>query len=467
MSRRVLLANFMAMVVLSLIAAGLVAFPPPAPPAPQPLLPGFNSGAIAELRLERDARHESATRAAGAWFCTWGDPANPSRWPIADVRIRSALRMLSEATLTPGADALFREFAPDSQLELITSEPQGTSLHFAPTSVAGRAAIAVHTPGQPDRTGLTDDRLHAVFARTGLLPWRDDRAMPAVARDPTRLRITVPAAGDSALELSRVQGHWGLIAPIAERAEAASVQASIDALARLTVVAFRDDTDPAQVGLDTPRVTVQASGGRGPDAYQWRLDIGAPASADGNQVFARLSGHRGDPATGLPLGPAYAVLGLDALSAVFTNPEAYLARTSLATPTPDIRRFSIKTPDAARAWRYERTLDGWQITSPGATAPRPATPAEAAAIPAALEFLVATPAASSVLRTADDVVLAAILEIEGAAGLPAESITLGRSPPAQAAAPGAPPVLVVQAGAVWRRYAEVPQSLATLLPVVP
>lgn len=377
--------------------------------------------------------------------------------------------MLAEATITRGTPD---DTQPAATLDIATSEGD-SRLVFGSSSAAGRASIRALGAGDPT-SGITDDRLHAVFARTGLLPWRDDRAMPAVARDPTRLTITAPSPGSGSerarLELARAQGRWGLLNPIVERAESAAVQSSIDSLGRLTIVAFRDDSGPARIGLDVPRVTIQVQGGRGPDAYQWLIEIGAPASADGNQVFARLTGHRGEPDSGRTIGPVYAVLGLDALSGVFTNPEAYLSRTSLEVPAADIRRFTIKTPDGSRAWRYERTLDGWQVTGPSAAGPRPATSAEAAAIPAVLAVLTG-PSASSALAEPTGVVALATLEVEGSSGLVAETITIARAPgvPAGPQNPtsAATTTLVVRAGDVWRRYPEMPEPFAVLLPVLP
>jgi hypothetical protein len=306
-----------------------------------------------------------------------------------------------------------------------------------------------------------------------MLPWRDDRAMPGVAREPTRLLIEAPAApGSPRLELARAQGRWGLLAPAADRAEATTVHTSIDALARITIESFRDDASPADLGLETPRVSLRVDGGRAADAYWWQLDIGGPASADGNRVFARMTGQRGDrgPEDGA-MGPVYGIIGLDALSGVFTNPEAYLARSSLATPVADIRRFTIKTPDGARAWRYERTLDGWQVQSPTADVPRPATQIEAAAIPAVLELLAATPAAGVSLEAPAGFTPAATLEVEGSAGLAQESVMIGRAPPdASAGAPaatGVAAVLVVNSGPTWRQYGPIPDALSSLLPVGP
>lgn len=470
MSRRVLLANFVAMVVLSVVAAALVAFPPASPPAPEPLLPGLETSAVAALRLERRAGAEAVIRTPdGAWLCSWGGA--PTLWPIADARIRGGLRLLAEATATPtapGTDAP----EPDSLLHIDSADGARTTLALTEASVAGRGAVAVRRPGAPERHALTDDRLHAVFSRTGLLPWRDDRAMPGVGRDPTRITVAGPTGS---IELARTQSRWGLVAPIQERAEHATIQASIDALARTMIAEFRDDADPATLGLETPRVTITVAGGRGSDAYRWRLDIGAPATADGNRAFVRLTGHVAGPSgdAGRDLGPVHAVIPLDMLSAVYTSQEAYLARTSLATPAPDIRRFTIRDLDGDRAWTYIRTIDGWTVTPPVAapTAPtsagaRPATAQEAAAIPAALEILASHSAAASRLAEPPGFIPMARLDVEGAGGLFAESVLIGRTPPPRSA-PGAASVLATHAGVTWRTYADLPEALLMLLPTGP
>jgi len=477
MSRRVLLVNFLVMVALSVVAAGLVAFPPARPAVPEPLIPEFRPEEVVELRLTRgmNAHHaepmsESVVRdASGHWLAAWGSSEDARiAWPVNEARVRAGLRMLADATLTPSREV--GEISPVAGLAIMTESPGRAMIFFAEGSVAGRAAVSSNTAGA-DRPGLTDDRLHAVFAQTGLLPWRDERAMPGVARDPSRLVISAPvAAGSGArstIEVARQQGRWGLTSPVVERAEAGAVAASIDALGRMTVASFRDHTDPAQAGLVEPRVTMEVSGGRGPDSYLWRIDIGAPATADGTQVFARLSGHLGESGGGRAMGPVYVVLPIDG-PRIYTNAEAYLARTSLETPTADIRRFTIRTLDGSRAWRYERTLDGWTVLSPGAEGARAATAAEAAAIPVMLDTLTTGPADSSTLVSPLGYAPGVMLEVEGSAGLVEEAVTIGRSQATvQGGATGASPmsILTVQAGGVWRRYVEAPEAFAVLMPV--
>ncbi|MCA9289410.1 MAG: hypothetical protein KDA05_12530 [Phycisphaerales bacterium] len=479
MSRGVLLANFVAMVLLSLVAAGLVLFPAQGPQPPAPLVAGLDPSSVTALRVERTT--DTGARAVervertptGVWDCVWTpghSGSDDARWPVADVRVRSGLRMIADATLTTNAPTTID--ASPATLEIATQGEQPTRLTFGAASAAGRAPVRVEAPDADARTGLTTDALHAVFARTGLLAWRDDRAMPGVARDASNLEITVSTGGQSLrLELARVQGRWGLLDPVAERAESQAVQSSIEALGRLRVLSFRDDAEAAALGLESPRVTLAVSGGRGPDAYQWRIDVGSPASADANQVFVRLTGQRGDgPADARTLGPVYGVLALDGLSGVFMNAEAYLARTTLATTTADIRRFVIRSADGQRAWRYERTIDGWTVQSSGAASPRPATSVEAQAIPVVLQTLAEQRATAVALTDQPAFEPIASLEIEGAAGLVAESVMIGRAPaPRTSGDPNQPSgqVLTTRSESASRFYGPMPEAFQALLPTLP
>ena len=476
MSRGVLLGNFVAMALLSLVAAGLVLFPPTGPQPPAPLVTGLDPTGVTALRVERatDAGERVTERVerttAGAWDCVWttgGPGPEDIRWPVADVRVRSGLRMIADATLTTNASMAI-DAAP-ATLEIATQGQQPTRLTFGAASAAGRAPVRIEAPDADARTGLTTDALHAVFARTGLLAWRDDRAMPGVARDASNLEITVSTGGQSLrLELARVQGRWGLLDPVVERAESQAVQSSIEALGRLRVLSFRDDAEPAALGLDQPRVTLSVSGGRGPDAYHWRIEVGSPASADANQVFVRLTGQRGDgPADARTLGPVYGVLALDGLSGVFMNAEAYLARTTLATTPADVRQFVIRSADRQRAWRYERTIDGWTVQSPGASAPRAATTVEAQAIPVVLQTLAEQRATAVALAEQPAFEPIATLEVEGALGLVGESVTIGRAPAPATQAETAGQVLTTRTQSAWRFYGPMPEAFQALLPTVP
>ncbi|MEZ6234168.1 MAG: hypothetical protein R3B68_08260 [Phycisphaerales bacterium] len=478
MSRGVLLGNFVVMVLLSLVSAGLVLFPARGPQPPAPLVTGLDPSGVTALRVERET--ESGGRAtervertpAGAWDCVWspgGPDATDIRWPVADVRVRSGLRMIADATLSTNASTTVADAAT---LEIATQGQQPTRLIFGVASAAGRAPVRVEAPDANARTGLTTDALHAVFARTGLLAWRDDRAMPGVARDAGNLQITVSTGGQSLrLELARVQGRWGLLDPVVERAEGQVVQSSIEALGRLQVLSFRDDAQAAALGLDQPRVTLAVAGGRGPDAYRWQIEVGSPASADANQVFVRLTGQRGDgPADAQTLGPVYGVLALDGLSGVFMNAEAYLARTTLATTPADVRQFVIRSADGQRAWRYERTIDGWTVLSPGATAPRPATAVEAQAIPLVLQTLAEQRATAVALTEQPAFEPIATFEIEGAPGLVGESVTIGRAPAPRTQADPAQPagqVLTTRTRSASRFYGPMPEAFQALLPTVP
>ena len=58
------------------------------------------------------------------------------------------------------------------------------------------------------------------------------------------------------------------------------------------------------------------------------------------------------------------------------------------------------------------------------------------------------------------------LDVEGAGGLFAESVLIGRTPPPRSA-PGAASVLATHAGVTWRTYADLPEALLMLLPTGP
>lgn len=131
----------------------------------------------------------------------------------------------------------------------------------------------------------------------GLFDLREKQLLPVEEKDLAGLEVAGPG---HAFALSRQGGEWRLAAPIAERADEASVGQLLSTLRGLRAARFDDAPGPgARYGLDRPRWKVTV---RGPGGAARVLELGSPPGAaalprkpaqrPGGELWARVSGSR-------------------------------------------------------------------------------------------------------------------------------------------------------------------------------
>ncbi|RLS53239.1 MAG: DUF4340 domain-containing protein, partial [Planctomycetota bacterium] len=181
------------------------------------------------------------------------------------------------------------------------------------------------------------------------------------------------------LTLARAAGKWRIESPVSTRADADAVRGYLEALARAQADAFVTDSpnDWSTFGLSAPERSVRLFAALPPDVIIGAIDVGVTAAEGAQERFGRIA----ERATVVQLGTK-------ALAALFPPPAFFVDPRGSDVVQADVRAvtFTAFDPtgvsDAAAAaapgaapvpaFRLERTLDGWNITTPGAD-PRPAS----------------------------------------------------------------------------------------------
>lgn len=403
MSNRALLAAVIIAVALLGLALLLNKQPTPAtgtPSAPaggaasgEPLMP-FDPAQVSFIGVRReDGREESVRRTeSGRWVYSApsvgmaGGAAGAAReWPAAIPGAATAA-LGALASLRPLGAAPADAVIPDGSAAItIRAGATTRTLRVSPESLGGR------TVAQADGSApvMIDASVIGPLLRPGPSSWRIPSAMPGV-REASRLTVTTPT---DSISLARLEGRWMLRRPAAARASEPAVAKLLDALAGIPVTRFVDDAraDAAALGLERPRLIVRAeTDERAPDdagapharVREITLHAGAPASADGSQLYAS-SDAKGEPLFVIPAA---------ALGQISTSPRNYIAPTATGVSPADVFTVMIRRTDPAPADRgYRRALGRWAALTGGAKRDAARDAAEVSRVDELLEFLASRP----------------------------------------------------------------------------
>ncbi|MGD9688302.1 MAG: DUF4340 domain-containing protein [Phycisphaerales bacterium] len=432
-------------------------------------------------RLERDTGSDE-------WRMTFGNAtgSGPSpSWRVEPNRVRDLLRVLSTVTAVGTADpaaalgdnpvtARF-ELQPAGEITLrLTARVLGgqglVEITSPPANVPRAAAASAPASGSAAPADQTVTRqaviaatIHALFQPEALRTWRDRSIFPGALAETSRVRLVARALAPSAeatppgervIALSKVQGQWAVIEPLAAPAEPAAVQALLTALESLSVAKFHDERPAASAtGLEQPVARVVLESDRAPSR---EMVIGAPADAPGRLRFASTD----DAAT---------VISVESqpLAQLQTDPTLYIRRAASAVAAPDIGllMFVATTPDGSSipgrtgpSMGFLRRIDGWVELRPDGTQVLQ-DPTRSDAINAFLRFVSSEPAAAVSLSPPTGYQTIGALDLRTAGDQPLDRMEIGRF-----AATG----VAIRRGDVYRTYGTIPDLLkAALGPIEP
>jgi hypothetical protein len=288
-------------------------------------------------------------------------------------------RAVDPASIDPEARAALGLTPPAATLKL--TWPGGErSVELGRRTVAGRAWA--HVIGRAEAASI-DASLHAIAVDGDPRQWRSTRLYEPGPADVGGIELRYGLAPSQRLWLTRAEGKWRIQSPVSTRADADAVRGYVEALARAQADAFVTDrpNDWSTFGLSAPERSVRLYVPNAASALSsantvGAIDVGVTAAEGAQERFGRIAERE-----------TVVQLGTKALAALFPPPAFFVDPRGSDVVQADVRAvtFTAFDPtgvsDAAAAapgaapvpaFRLERTLDGWNITTPGAD-PRPAS----------------------------------------------------------------------------------------------
>ena len=288
-------------------------------------------------------------------------------------------RAVDPASIDPEARAALGLTPPAATLKL--TWPGGErSVELGRRTVAGRAWA--HVIGRAEAASI-DASLHAIAVDGDPRQWRSTRLYEPGPADVGGIELRYGLAPSQRLWLTRAEGKWRIQSPVSTRADADAVRGYVEALARAQADAFDTDrpNDWSTFGLSAPERSVRlylpnAASALSSANTVGAIDVGVTAAEGAQERFGRIAERE-----------TVVQLGTKALAALFPPPAFFVDPRGSDVVQADVRAvtFTAFDPtgvsDAAAAalgaapvpaFRLERTLDGWNITTPGAD-PRPAS----------------------------------------------------------------------------------------------
>lgn len=280
-------------------------------------------------------------------------------WAVQDGRARAAARILADLTGRPVEDDDLPPVA--STLTITDARGRTMSLGLREPVVGGRRVVdRIDADGSVQRFAI-DEPLYEAFVQTGLTAWRDEGLLGALAGRPARLEL---ARRDTRIELARVDGRWSLRAPVSSRASEQSVDALLQAIARLRIERF-DEPPPPTVQAVTPvTITIEADriepAGDEPEPVRvterLTLTLHGPADTGGRLTLvgvARERRSRTADAAVEPLGATFVAVDLEPLQRLTLEARGYVATTAVEGDATLVTQLKLN----ARV--YARTGGGW------------------------------------------------------------------------------------------------------------
>ena len=288
-------------------------------------------------------------------------------------------RAVDPASIDPEARAALGLTPPAATLKL--TWPGGErSVELGRRTVAGRAWA--HVIGRAEAASI-DASLHAIAVDGDPRQWRSTRLYEPGPADVGGIELRYGLAPSQRLWLTRAEGKWRIQSPVSTRADADAVRGYVEALARAQADAFVTDrpNDWSTFGLSAPERSVRLYVPNVASALSsaniiGAIDVGVTAAEGAQERFGRIAERE-----------TVVQLGTKALAALFPPPAFFVDPRGSDVVQADVRAVTFTAFDPtglnnaaastlgsplAPTFRLERTLDGWNITTPDVD-PRPAS----------------------------------------------------------------------------------------------
>ena len=288
-------------------------------------------------------------------------------------------RAVDPASIDPEARAALGLTPPAATLKL--AWPGGErSVELGRRTVAGRAWA--HVIGRTEAASI-DASLHAIAVDGDPRQWRSTHLYEPGPADVGGIELRYGLAPSQRLTLARAAGKWRIESPVSTRADADALRGYLEALARAQADAFVTDrpNDWSTFGLSAPERSVRlylpnAASALSSANTVGAIDVGVTAAEGAQERFGRIAERE-----------TVVQLGTKALAALFPPPAFFVDPRGSDVVQADVRAVTFTAFDPtglnnaaastlgsplAPTFRLERTLDGWNITTPDVD-PRPAS----------------------------------------------------------------------------------------------
>ena len=333
---------------------------------PVPLM-AFDQAAVDRIEVGRAGElpvviERAEVLGSPRWMVRWIQDGRTVSWPADEGAVRAGLRILSTATVDERKET---NALDGGTLTLTLADGSTRTLRFASEPLAGR--VDVESLGESTRRGLTDSGLFDAFIRTGLLAWRDGRALLSFSAGPARVELESPTG---ALAIARRKGRWSMLEPVAASVDPDAAGTLLGMLAGVIVDRIESGADPADpaFGFAAPLATVltetdyrvrnddETTGG----TLRQRMLVGSPVDASGEQVFVLLDWT--EPANDSPptsvAGPVVARVKTESLNKLSTRPEPLVSPIAVSAIPAAVETIALSLHDLRAT--IERDGKGWR-----------------------------------------------------------------------------------------------------------
>ncbi|MAJ47266.1 MAG: hypothetical protein CBC35_08465 [Planctomycetes bacterium TMED75] len=236
------------------------------------------------------------------------------------------------------------------------------TLKLGNVTMGGRAWVALEDGAY---AWLVDSSLHARLFEIDPRLWRDGALLPDAG---VETRVVAIEAGGQQLLLEKQPTGWVMLAPVATRADAASIEDWLARLSRARALGYLYDQpdDLARFGLEPPVATIQLQGRLKDDRTV--LLLGDPIGVGSSDRYALVEG-----------SPTILRLGEDVQRVLVPSTGMLVDPTGTAVVREDVARLEIRHPSGVGDFSLAREFDGWLLTPDGGTS-RPVSRAAAAGL---------------------------------------------------------------------------------------
>ncbi|MDA0803746.1 MAG: DUF4340 domain-containing protein [Planctomycetota bacterium] len=166
----------------------------------------------------------------------------PFAWPVDSLAVHDLLGVVERLAIVRSVEGASADSPADApRVQILTDSGDGVELALGERAPGGRAWLfrrdwSHDGPGPWSRVTVRD-RLHDLLLSSPPRQWRDPTLLPGLGADCTTIELASPGLA-APLRATREGASWRLESPVATRADTGSIEAWMDALARLRASQF-------------------------------------------------------------------------------------------------------------------------------------------------------------------------------------------------------------------------------------
>lgn len=338
-------------ILIALILGVVVWFTTPRavlPSTSSQFLPDFSPAQVTQIDIAWPAGESARLSKSDSRWILQAKPANTSGtstdvpasppWPAETSRVQALLRLISEAR--DGADAQAMPTA--IFLTLLRESGDPVRLAIDPNTLGGAGRVArLTTDGRVQSVASIDEQFVRALESNAIESWRSKDLLywPPEATTGFDTRT-----GSDSIELTKAGGAWVMQAPIAIKADPATVEGSLLLLSKSGVDRFLPAQSPRDEAWKDPARTIRLASRSNANATRRDIEqtIQVGPAIDSTSRMVRITA-TDLAANSILWGPETAIVNSSTLEAIPSTPNAFVARRSLDLPAADIGAIEIES----------------------------------------------------------------------------------------------------------------------------